>query len=107
MEKTKLALIGLGGIAQVMHLPALLKLKEVEIEAICDTDISKAKNVAKKYSIKKFYKNAGELLAENPDINAVIVATPTDTHHDITIKCIEAGKNVLVEKPIARDFKKW
>jgi predicted dehydrogenase len=105
MEKTKVAIIGLGGIAQVMHLPALLKLGEVEIEAVCDKDFGKAKHIAKRYSIKKFYKNPEELLSENPDINAVIIATPTDTHLDIAVKCLEAGKNVLVEKPIARDYK--
>ena len=105
MEKTKVAVIGLGGIAQVMHLPSLLKLREVELEAICDKDLSKAKNIGKKYSIKKIYKNYEDLLVENPEINAVIIATPTDTHQDIAIKCLEAGKNILVEKPIARDSK--
>jgi predicted dehydrogenase len=105
MEKAKIALIGLGGIGQVMHLPALLKLKEVEVEAVCDKDFSKAKNLAKKHNIKKFYKNTEDLLSENPDINAVIIATPTNTHLDVSIKCLEAGKNVLVEKPIARDYK--
>jgi predicted dehydrogenase len=105
MEKTKVALIGLGGIGQVMHLPALLKLKEVEVAAICDNDIGKAKNIAKKHLIKKFYKNAEDLLSENPDVNAVIIATPTDTHFELSTKCLEAGKNILVEKPLARDQK--
>lgn len=105
MGKTKVAVIGLGGISQIMHLPALLKLREAEIEAICDRDVSKAKNIAKKFSIKKFYKNAEDLLSENPEVNAVIIATPTDTHMDISVKCLEAGKNILVEKPIALDHK--
>lgn len=105
MDKTKVALIGLGGIGQIMHLPALLKLKEVGLEAVCDRDFSKAKNIAKKHNIKKFYKNPEDLLSENPEINAVIIATPTDTHLDISVKCLDAGKNILVEKPIARDYK--
>lgn len=105
MEKTKVALVGLGGIGQVMHLPALLKLKEVEIAAVCDVDYSKAKNLAKRHSVKKFYKNVDDLLSENHDINAVIIATPTDTHLDVSVKCLNAGKNILVEKPIARDSK--
>ncbi|MBI5402128.1 MAG: Gfo/Idh/MocA family oxidoreductase [Ignavibacteriae bacterium] len=105
MGKTKVAVIGLGGISQIMHLPALQKLREAEIEAICDMDIGKAKNIAKKFSIKKFYKNAEDLLSENPEVNAVIIATPTDTHMEISIKCLEAGKNILVEKPIALDHK--
>jgi predicted dehydrogenase len=83
----------------------LLKLKEIEIEAVCDKDLGKAKRIAKKHSIKKFYKKTEDLLSENPDINAVIIATPTDTHLDISTKCLEAGKNILVEKPVARDYK--
>ncbi len=105
MEKTKVALVGLGGIGQVMHLPALLKLKEVEIAAVCDVDYSKAKNLAKRHSVKKFYKNVDDLLSENQDINAVIIATPTNTHLDVSVKCLNAGKNILVEKPVARDSK--
>lgn len=105
MEKTKVALVGLGGIGQVMHLPALLKLKEVEIAAVCDIDYSKAKNLAKKHSIKKFYKSVDDLLSENHDINAVIIATPTNTHLNVSVKCLNAGKNILVEKPVARDSK--
>lgn len=105
MEKTKLAIIGLGGIAQVMHLPILGKFNDVSIDAICDKDFGKAKLLAKKYSINKLYKNVEEMLSENPEINAVIIATPTDTHLDVSIKCLEAGKNVLVEKPIARDYR--
>jgi len=105
MEKTKVAVIGLGGIAQIMHLPALIKLREAEIVAICDKDLAKAKNIGKKYSIKKIYKTHEELLADNPDVNAVIISTPTDTHMDISIKCLEAGKHILVEKPIALDLK--
>lgn len=105
MEKTKVALVGLGGIGQVMHLPALLKLKEVEVAAVCDVDHSKAKNLAKRHSVKKFYKNVDDLLSENHDINAVIIATPTNTHLDVSVKCLNAGKNILVEKPVARDSK--
>lgn len=105
MEKTKVALIGLGSIGQVMHLPALLKMKEVEVEAVCDSDFNKAKNIAKRHNIKKFYKGIDDLLSENTNINAVIIATPTNTHCDISIKCLEVGKNILVEKPVARDYK--
>ena len=105
MDKTKVAIVGLGGISQVMHIPALKKISEVEIDAVCEKDFGKAKQIAKNYNIKKFYKNVDEMLSDNPEINAVIVSTPTDTHAEVAIKCFEAGKNVLVEKPIARDYK--
>lgn len=101
MEKTKVAVVGLGGISQVMHLPILSKSKDVELTAICDKDFSKVKNVAKKYNIAKGYKDVDVMLEENPEIDAVIVATRTDDHLETSIKCLNAGKHLLVEKPIA------
>lgn len=105
MEKFKLAIAGLGGITQVMHLPILSKLKDVEITAICDSDYSKAKNLAKKYGIKNAYKDFNLLLKESTEINSVIIAVPTDLHKEFSIAALESGKNVFVEKPIARNYK--
>jgi predicted dehydrogenase len=105
MDKIKFAVAGLGGISQVMHLPALLKMNNVEITAVCDVDFTKAKNIAKRFNISKYYKNSAEMLSENPDIEAVIVAARTDAHREIAIQSLEAGMNVLVEKPLARNFK--
>ena len=105
MEKIKFAIVGLGGISQVMHLPILSKISEIEITAICDKDFAKVKHIAKKYNIHKYYKEIDDLLSENPEINAVIIATRTDSHRDIAIKCLKAGKNILVEKPLARNYK--
>lgn len=105
MEKTNVAVIGLGGVSQIMHLPILHKMKNAEIIAVCDSDQSKAKHVARKYSVKKYFTDTGELLSDVPEIDAVIVATTTDTHADISVRCLDAGKHVLVEKPIARNLK--
>ncbi len=100
MEKTKLAVVGLGSISQVMHLPILSKLKEAELTAICDKDNSKFKSISKKYISAKAYKDVSTLLEENPEIEGVIIATRTDDHMTTAIMCLEAGKHVLVEKPI-------
>lgn len=105
MSKTKIAIIGLGGMAQVIHLPLLSKMDDVEISAVCDSEISKSKSIASKYSVEKYYKDADKMLEENPEISAVIIATQTNTHKDIAIKCLEAEKDILVEKPIARNYK--
>lgn len=105
MEKLKAAVVGLGGIAQIIHLPLLLKMNDVEITALCDTDFSKSRNLARKYSIKNFYREVDKLLEENPEISAVIIAATTDAHKDVAIKCLEAGKDILVERPLARNFK--
>ena len=87
-----------------MHLPILLKMKDVEITAVCDSDFTKSKNLSKKYGIKNAYKDFDLLLKEQEGVNAIIVAVPTDLHKDFSIKALEAGKNVLVEKPIARNY---
>ncbi len=103
MQKINIGIIGLGSISQVMHLPILSKNPDVEILGICDKDKSKTKVLAEKYKIKNYYSDYKELL-KNDEITGVIVATPTDSHTELTIAALEAGKDVLVEKPIARNF---
>lgn len=104
MEKTKVAIVGLGGISQVMHLPILGKNKDVELIAICDKEFSKVKSIGKKYNITKGYKDVDSMLADNPEIDAVVIATRTDSHTETAIKCLDAGKHILVEKPIALNY---
>ncbi len=104
MEKTKVAIVGLGGISQVMHLPILGNNKDVELLAICDKEFSKVKNIVKKYNITKGYKDVDSMLSENPEIDAVIIATRTDYHAEAAVKCLDAGKHILVEKPIALNY---
>lgn len=104
MEKTKTAVIGLGSIAQIMHLPALKQLNEVDIVAVCDKDFSKAKSLSTKHNINGCYKDTDEMLKGSPEIEAVVIAVPTDVHGITSKKCLEAGKHVFVEKPIAVNF---
>ena len=103
MEKIKVGIIGLGSISQVMHLPILSKSADVEIVGICDKDKAKTKILAEKYKIKNYYTDIKEFLKDE-EITAVVVATPTDSHTEITVASLEAGKDVFVEKPIARNY---
>ncbi len=105
MSKVKLAIVGLGGIAQVIHMPILSKMEEVEIVAVCDSDLSKCKNIATRYNVGKYYKDLEKMLEENPEISAVIIAAQTNVHKDISVKCLQAEKDILIEKPIARNYK--
>ncbi|MDQ3022298.1 MAG: Gfo/Idh/MocA family oxidoreductase [Bacteroidota bacterium] len=105
MNKTKLGVVGLGGITQIIHMPILSKMEDVEIQAVCDSDISKCKNIASRYDVKKYYKDVDKMLEENPEISAVIIAAQTNVHKNISIKCLEAEKDILIEKPIARNYK--
>jgi len=105
MDKTKIAVVGLGGIAQIMHLPLLSKNKDVELVAICDKEYSKAKYVAKKFNMKKGYKDIDLMFEENPDLDGVIISTRTDAHLENALTALNAGKHILVEKPIALNAK--
>jgi predicted dehydrogenase len=101
MEKTKVAIVGLGGISQIAHLPLLSKMEEVEITGVCDAEKSKAKNIAQKYNIKNFFSDYDAMLNE-VQADCLIVASPTNYHKEHSIKAFERGLHVLVEKPFAR-----
>ncbi|HSW56098.1 MAG TPA: Gfo/Idh/MocA family oxidoreductase [Ignavibacteriaceae bacterium] len=104
MEKTRVAVIGLGSVAQLVHLPNLVKIKNAEITAVVEVNKNRLHSVADKYGIKKRFKDYTELLSDD-DTEAVIIATPTHLHKEIAIACLSAGKDVLVEKPLARNSK--
>src|SRR5512143_1409042 len=101
MEKVNVGIVGLGWISQVVHLPLLQKLPEANIVAVCDKDKGRARLVAEKFGIKKFTSDFGEMLGHD-DIRAVIVAASTDAHRELALKAMAAGKDVLIEKPVAR-----
>jgi len=98
--KTKIAVIGLGGIAQLVHLPILKKLDNAEVSAVSEISKSRLNSVADKFGIKNKYTDYKELL-KNDDSEAVIISTPTGTHRSIAIDVLQAGKHVLIEKPVA------
>ncbi len=103
MDKVKVAIVGLGGIAQIAHLPILAKMDNVIITGVCDVDKSKAKSIAQKYNVKNFYSNIDTMLNEC-DIDCICIASPTSHHKEHAVKALEKGLHVLVEKPLARTF---
>ncbi|GMR25234.1 MAG: Gfo/Idh/MocA family oxidoreductase [Ignavibacteria bacterium] len=104
MNKVKVAIIGLGGVAQLVHLPNLLKIKSVILQSVAEIKTNRLNAIAEKFNIPERYKDYRELLAKS-DVDAVIVTTPTALHKEIAIDCLNAKKELLVEKPIARTFK--
>jgi predicted dehydrogenase len=100
MEKSKIAVIGIGRVAQLIHLPVLTKLPNVDVSSIAETNKTRLQTIGQKFNIKKQFTDYKELLA-NDEVEAVVIATPTNTHADIAIDCLNAGKHVLIEKPIA------
>ena len=104
MNKTKVVIVGLGGIAQIAHLPILKKMENVEIVGVCDVDKSKCKNVAQKYGIKNYYVDCEKMFNE-VEADCMIVSSPTSFHKEHAIKGLTHGLHVLVEKPLGRQLK--
>jgi predicted dehydrogenase len=101
MEKIKVGLIGAGQIVETAHLPAYMKHKdEIEIEAICDIHMDRARQMADKYGIRKVYDSHTEMLKECR-LDAVSVCVTNRFHAIATIDALDAGCHVLCEKPPA------
>lgn len=103
MEKTRVLISGLGGIAQIAHLPILSKMEDVEIAGVCDIDRSKSKSIAGKYNVKNYYAGFDDMLS-SADADCLVVTSPTNLHKEQAIKGFEKGLNVLVEKPVGRNY---
>ncbi len=104
MGKVRVGLIGAGQIVETAHLPAYMKHKdEIEIEAICDINMDKAKQMADKYGIPKVYGSHTEML-EKCKLEAVSVCVTNRFHAAATIDALNAGCHVLCEKPPAMSY---
>jgi len=103
MEKLRLGIVGLGWVSQVFHLPILSKMEDAEIVAVCDRDKSRAKMIAERFGFTRYYSDYQQMLAKE-DLAAIDVCTTTDAHLPITLAALAAGKDVFVEKPIARRY---
>jgi predicted dehydrogenase len=95
----RVGILGCGKVSQVRHIPEYLNNKEVELAGYFDFSRERAAQMAELYG-GKVYESADELL-QDPMIDAVSVCTTNNTHADITVKALEAGKDVLCEKPMA------
>lgn len=97
----KFGVIGAGGIAQRRMIPeGFIPSGKCELVAVMDTASELAIAVAAKYKIQHWYTNAADLLKQ-PDIQAVYIASPNNFHKEQVVAAAQAGKHVLVEKPIA------
>jgi predicted dehydrogenase len=100
MNKLKIAVIGLGSISDV-HLNSYQQNPDAEIYAVCDMNEERARKKAKEFGAEKSYFDYHEALADKA-IDAVSICTWNKTHAEISIAALEAGKHVLVEKPLSR-----
>ncbi len=96
----KWGIIGCGDVTEVKSGPAFQKAAHSELIAVMRRNGEKAADYAKRHRVPKWYDDA-ETLIRDPDINAVYVATPPDSHMEYAIRSMKAGKPVYVEKPMA------
>jgi predicted dehydrogenase len=99
---TRVALLGLGAIAQVVHLPILSQLDGADLVGVCDDDFAKARAIAGRFGIPRVFRDDDEVFAAD-DIDALVICTPSHMHEAQAIAALESGKHVLVEKPLALD----
>lgn len=96
-------IIGTGDVCEVKSGPAFYKVENSSLTAIMRRDEIKAADYAKRHGVKKYYTTVNELL-EDKEINAIYVATPPHLHKELTIKALESGRPVYVEKPMALNY---
>ena len=100
MEKVKWGIIGVGDVTEIKSGPAFNKIKNSEIAAVMRRTTSKAKDYAERHNIAKWYDDADKLI-NDPEVNAIYIATPPSSHLEYTVKAAKAKKPVYVEKPMA------
>ena len=99
-EPIRVGVIGAGAIAQVGHLPTLARMEGVEVVAICDNDLPKARSLASRFDIAEVYDDI-EYLLERVTVDAVAVCTPNHLHEVHVKAALSAGVHVLCERPLA------
>jgi predicted dehydrogenase len=101
MDQVNWGIIGCGNVTEKKSGPAFNKIEGSKLVAVMRRDAEKAEDYARRHGVPKFYTDA-TLLINDPDVNAVYIATPPDTHAKYAIEAMKAGKAAYVEKPMAR-----
>ena len=104
MDKVRIGIIGVGGIANRVHIRQLLEVKAASIVAVCDIDPQNLNSTADKLGLpaEKRYTDYRQLI-DDPEVDAVEICTSNDMHVEMAVYAIKAGKHVNVEKPISTD----
>lgn len=98
----KVGILGAGDIAQIMHLPHLAEIPEVDLHAIADPGMNVVEMLGERYNIPNQYGDTMALIDDLADeLDAVVIATPMHTHADLAAAALESDLNTFVEKPIA------
>lgn len=99
-EQLRVGIIGCG--AGLFHLEGYEEEPRAKVVALAGLDTDRCQSLAKRFDVPRVFRDYQELLAED-DIDAVSIAVPNNLHAPIVIAALEAGKHVLIEKPLARN----
>jgi len=95
-------IIGCGDVTEVKSGPAFNKVPNSKLVAVMRRNAEKARDYAQRHDVEKWYDDADDLI-NDPEVNAVYVATPPLNHEEFAVKAMKAGKPVYLEKPMAID----
>lgn len=98
----RLGLVGCGEVTKAKHLPSLAALPHIAVVALADHDVARADSLAEQHNVPWTGRDLGELLtaADVLGIDAIGVCTPPESHRELALAALRAGKHVLVEKPL-------
>lgn len=102
-KTVKWGFIGCGDVTEQKSGPAFQKIENSEVVAVMSRNIDKARAYAKRNKIKRWYDDAQELI-DDPEVNAIYIATPPSSHATYAIMAMKAGKAIYIEKPMAVDY---
>jgi predicted dehydrogenase len=103
LDEVRWGMIGCGNVTEVKSGPPLQLTPHSGLVAVMRRNSVFARDYAKRHHVPKWYDDADDLI-NDPEVNAVYVATPPDAHHEFAIKAMRAGKPVYIEKPMGRNF---
>lgn len=96
-------IIGCGDVTEVKSGPAFNKVAHSSLVAVMRRDAAKAQDYARRHQVPRWYDDAGKLI-NDPDVNAIYIATPPSSHEEYALAAIRAGKPVYLEKPMTNTF---
>lgn len=99
----KWGFIGCGDVTERKSGPAFGMVDGSTVEAVMSRDGEKARSYARRHNIPRWYDDAQELV-DDPEVNAVYIATPPSSHATFAIMAMKAGKPVYIEKPMAANY---
>lgn len=95
--------IGCGEVTEHKSGPAFNQVNHSNIVAVVSRNIEKARSYAERHHIAQYYDDPQQLI-DNPNVNAIYIATPPSTHATYALMAIKAGKPVYIEKPMAANY---